>query len=134
MSSRFQKASSHEAGAESVVDRELDRLASLAPNWDYEGAKAIDQAIIDAARSLMAELSPNLARLPKVVPMAKGNLQFEWHQGERSLELEIEDPATIHYLKWHPEEGIEEEGTFPLSEASLAVELIRWFMRGVTNV
>jgi hypothetical protein len=112
----------------------LDRLAALAPNWDAQGAKAIDPAIIDAARGLVAELPLDVARAPKVVPMAKGNLQFEWHAGERSLELEIEDRETVHFLKWHPDEGVEEEGTFPLSQASRAADLIRWFMRGVANV
>ena len=65
--------------------------------------------------------------------MAKGNLQFEWHQGARSLELEIEEPQTIHYLKWDPEEGVENEGSFPLGQTSRTVELILWFTKGVTH-
>lgn len=116
------------------INRELDRLAALEPNWDAEGAQRIKPAIIDAARRLAAELPPNRVRSPAVVPMAKGNLQFEWHEGPRSLELEFEDPQTIHYLKWHPEEGVEEEGSFPFQDTSRAVALIRWFTRGVAYV
>lgn len=66
--------------------------------------------------------------------MAKGNLQFEWHDGPRSLELEIEDPQTVHYLKWHPEEGVEEEGFFEMQCIDQAEALIRWFRRGVAHV
>ena len=36
---------------------------------------------------------------PSVVPMTRGRLQFEWHRGNRSLELEFESIGRIHYLK-----------------------------------
>jgi hypothetical protein len=65
--------------------------------------------------------------------MAKGNLQFEWHEGPRTLELEFENASTVHYLKWHPEEGLEDEGLFSLEEIDRALELIRWFV-GAANV
>ena len=82
----------------------------------------------------MTRLPKSIARLPAVVPMAKGNLQFEWHEGPRSLELEIESPDQIHYLKWYPEEGIEEEGFLSIRDITSAEILIRWFMGSVANV
>lgn len=114
------------------IDRELHRLAGLKPNWDAQGAVSVAPALIDAARDLVSKLPSNLTWPPSVVPMAKGNLQFEWHEGPRSLELEIEDPETVHYLKWHPEENVEEEGLIPICEISRIVDMICWFMRGVT--
>lgn len=117
-----------------VVNQELDRLGKLEPNWDAEGALPIDPAVIDAARTLISRLPDNLASTPAVVPMRKGNLQFEWNDGRRSLELEIEDPGTIHYLKWDSGEGIEEEDLLPIDNIDGAVSLIRWFMGSVTNV
>ena len=67
--------------------------------------------------------------MPAVVPMRKGNLQFEWHDGPRTLELEIEDPRTIHFLKWHPEAGIEEEDTCSISDADTVTALLEWFAK-----
>jgi hypothetical protein len=115
------------------VLRELVRLAALQPNWDAQGAKPINAEFIGAARSLVAALPPNLIWAPAVVPMAKGNLQFEWHDGPRSLELEFESPETIHYLKWHPEAGVEEEGCYSVRDTIQTVDAIHWFMKGSSD-
>ena len=119
---------------EDRVNSDLDRLSALRENWDLEGAKPIDPAIIDAARRLIAKLPDNIAKIPAVVPSAAGNLQFEWSEGPRSLELEIETPSTIHYLKWCPEKGIEEEEVFDINDIHRVAFLIQWFMRGAEYV
>lgn len=62
--------------------------------------------------------------------MRKGNLQLEWHCGPRTLELEIESPTTIHYLKFHPEAAIEEEDFCDVSDADALARLIEWFVGG----
>ena len=116
------------------IDRELNRLARLLPNWDAEGAQPIAPEIIAAARRFADQLPKHLAPVPAVVPMSKGNLQFEWHDGPRSLELEFETPNTIHYLKWHPEEGLEEEDVFPTTDLAKAELLLRWFHGSLTTV
>ena len=116
---------------EDRVNSEIDRLAALPENWDLERAKPIDQEIIDAAKKFIAKLSNYTRTIPSVVPLAAGSLQFEWSEGPRTLELEIETPTTIHYLKWHPKEGIEEEDVFDINNIVRAVSLIQWFMRGV---
>jgi len=117
-----------EADFHGTVSGELDRLAGLKPNWDAQGACRIDATLIAAARAFGAELPSDLIVAPKVVPMAKGNLQFEWHDGERTLELEFEAPRTVHYLKWDPVESVEEEGFIEPTETEKAEELIRWFL------
>lgn len=110
-----------------VVHGELERLSCLPANWDAQGALPIDAAIIAAARSFVDDLPDKLIGPSAVVPMAKGNLQFEWHDGPRSLELEFEHPNMIHYLKWNPEEDVEEEGMFPIQDVDRAAGLVRWF-------
>lgn len=115
---------------EERVKSDIDRLASLPENWDLECAKPIDHAIIDAAKRFIGSLSNYIATVPSVVPSAAGRLQFEWNEGPRALELEIETPTTIHYLKWDPEESVEEEDTFDINNIVRAVSLINWFMRG----
>jgi hypothetical protein len=114
----------------SCVNQALRRLAALPLDWDHEGAPRIDHAIIEAARRFISQLPKDINSIPVVVPMAKGNLQFEWSKGQRSLELEIETPATIRYLKWHPEADIEEEDSFDINDTDQAVALILWFMKG----
>jgi hypothetical protein len=123
-----------EANFHRTVSAELDRVAGLQPNWDAQGARRIDATLIAAARSFAAELPFDRIDPPKVVPMAKGNLQFEWHDGERTLELEFEAPRTVHYLKWDSDESIEDEGFFEVGETERAEELIRWFLQGVAHV
>jgi hypothetical protein len=119
---------------QAAVNRQLDHLTTLQPNWDAEGAPQINRELIEAARSFISRLPQNIVSRPAVVPSAAGSLQFEWNEGSRSLELEVETPSTIHYLKWDPEEGIEEEAVFDIHDLDRAVSLIRWFMRGVANV
>ena len=117
---------------DSTVKKQLRRLALLRENWDLEGARSIDPEIIDAATGFVSTLPDNLkshVAMPEVVPMRKGNLQFEWHDGPRTLELEIEDARTIHYLKWHPEAGIEEEDVCSISDMDAVARLIEWFAK-----
>lgn len=115
---------------EDRLNTDLDRVSCLPENWDHEGAKPIAPEIIDAARVLISQLSNYVSAIPSVVPSSAGNLQFEWSNGLRSLELEIETPSRIHYLKWDPEEGIEEEDVFDINHIARGLYLIRWFTRG----
>ncbi len=116
-----------------VQSAALDALRMLAPNWDGYGAPAIDAAVIDAAKSFISRLPESLVSRPRVVPMSNGTLQLEWHDGPKSLELEFESPSSIRYLQWHPEQGVEEEDSFPASRVDTAVGLIRWFLNGTVQ-
>jgi hypothetical protein len=116
----------------SRVRADIRSLGELAPNWDGYGAPAIDPAVIEAAEAFIARLPLGLAPPPRVVPMSNGTLQLEWHAGPKSLELEFESPASIRYLQWHSDEGVEEEDSFPTTNVDTAVDLIRWFVAGVS--
>jgi hypothetical protein len=109
------------------VQSSPDSLRRLAPNWDGCGAPSIDLAVIEAAKAFVAGLPENLVPRPHVVPMSNGTLQLEWHDGPKSLELEFESPLSIRYLQWYPEQGIEDEASFPVANVDAAVELIHWF-------
>ena len=116
-----------------TIYSELDRLAALKPNWDSEGANRVDPSIIEAARELISTLPISIKdkeKVPAVVPMRKGNLQFEWHDGPKTLELEIENTCSIHYLKWHSETGIEEEDICSIEDTKTVTGLIEWFVKG----
>ena len=114
-----------------AVNKVLFRIAALPENWDGEGAHSVDPRIIAKAVDFVSKLPDHLKShtpIPAVVPMRKGNLQFEWHNGPKTLELEIIDPGTIHYLKWHVDAGIEEEDICSISDTDAAVALIEWFI------
>ena len=120
-----------------AVNDTLDQIAALEQDWDAQGACRIDPYIIDAAREVISSLPRRIKTeallkdaIPAVVPMRKGNLQFEWHEGPRTLELEIECPSTIHYLKFHPEAGIEEEDVCSITDTDTLAGLIQWFVGG----
>src|SRR5438132_47915 len=111
-------------GFKEAVETDLCRLASLPANWDSYGAPVIDQQIIEAARHFVEALPESAGKPPRVVPMSTGNLQFEWHDGPKILELEFESPETIRYLKWNPPAGVEQEDSFPVNDLGRAVDLI----------
>jgi hypothetical protein len=111
-----------------AINTRLDELSRLQPNWDGYGAPTIDPRILAATRTFVRSLPAPLALHPRIVPLSPGNLQFEWHAGTKILELEFEDPRTIHYLQWNPEHGVEEEDTFPVTDIDRAVDLIQWFL------
>ena len=112
------------------IYEQLDRLSALPAGWDGEGAPVISRDTIQAAKNLIANLPENIATPPAVVPMASGHLQFEWNEGTRSLELEFESPTLIRYLRWDPENGIEDEDSFAAADTHRAESLVRWFLGG----
>jgi hypothetical protein len=113
------------------VQADIEALRGLTPNWDGYGAPAIDPEVIQAAKQFIARLPMNLAFRPQVVPTSNGSLQLEWHQGEKSLELEFESPRSIRYLQWNPAKGEEAEDSIAVKETERASDLIHWFMAGV---
>jgi hypothetical protein len=121
------------AEAERALRARVDRLAALEPNWEGYGAPALDRGIVDAARQFIGWLAGYATLQPQVVPMSSGALQLEWHQGQKILELEFEDSRTIHYLRWDPAAGIQEEDVFPLGDTAKAISLIDWFTGDVAN-
>jgi hypothetical protein len=108
----------------------LDSLETLEPGWDFEGGPAIDRDIIEAVRRFVRSVPGGIAPRPMVVPLSSGRVQLEWHAGRRVLELEFESADTVHYLKWDPENQIEDEGLAAAAETSRLIDLIVWFARG----
>ena len=121
------------AGSDFVigVQSDLDSLRFLLPGWDGYGAPAVDSSVIEAAKSFIAALPADVAPRPRVVPMSNATLQLEWHRGPKSLELEFESPTSIRYLKWFPEEGIEQEASIPAARIDVLAGLLLWFVNGI---
>jgi hypothetical protein len=114
--------------------RALEELVSLPLNGSGYGDCPIGPERIQSAKAFLSALSCEIIATPKVVPMTRGRLQFEWHRGNRSLELEFETSDRIHYLKWDSDVDIEEEDAIPLNDCAKIQALLRWFARDSANV
>ena len=112
----------------------LEALKALPPNWSGYTAIPIDRGLIHAAEELIRALPSDIIGTPKVVPMTRGRLQFEWHEGNRSLEIEFENSDQIHYLKWDPDASLEEEDVIPMDDVAGIHALLRWFAPERGNV
>lgn len=119
------------AAAIASLDARLDQLAALPAGWDGHGAPPVDPAILAAVRE-WGQAMPGwaFAPAPAVVPLSSGAVQLEWHVGPRVLELEFETPDTIHFLRWDPAGGVQDEDTIPAGDRSGAEGLIRWVRTG----
>ena len=115
------------AQANQSIIVELERLKDLPAGWDRAHAERIDPQIIDTAQEFVRWLPDALPRLPQVVPMTRSRLQLEWHHIGRSLEIEFESPTQVHFLKWDPRDGTEQEDVLPVSDRERICELIQWF-------
>ena len=115
------------AAALVALDAQLDQVAALRPNWDGHGAPAIDPDRVAAVRA-WGQTMPGwaFAPAPSAVPLSSGAVQLEWHDGGRVLELEFETQDTIHFLRWGPANGVEDEDTFPVADRARAERLIAW--------
>ena len=118
---------------------EVDRLRGYSANWDGYGARPFTNEMLEAVKNFLCWLPDNqLARpsrngdrlLPAVVPMSSGAIQLEWHVENRILELEFETPSIIHYLKWWPQQSIEEEEAYSVADARQSSHLIEWVLSG----
>jgi hypothetical protein len=105
----------------------LREISTLQSDWNGYGAIPVDSEIIAASSEFINECGSEFPDIPRVVPMTRGRLQFEWHRGNRSLEIEFEDPLTIHYLKWDSDLRVEEEDTLEIADQGAIKGLLKWF-------
>ena len=110
----------------------LQRLRALPPNWSGYGDVAIDRRVIRAAEDFILSLPSDIITTPKAVPMTRGRLQFEWHRGNRSLELEFETSDRLHYLKWDSDANIGED-VISVSDTDMIHSRLRWFASEPVN-
>jgi hypothetical protein len=110
-----------------TAEKTLNRFAKLEPNWDGYGARPINPAVIQEARDLIARIADHINEAPVIVPTPRGSIQLEWHRGPRCLELEFESKVMIHYLKWDPAAGIEDENLVTIYEERKILSLLDWF-------
>lgn len=92
---------------------ELLRLRSLPPDWDGQGATALDPVNVDQAiawvkamRTWEGALAPTRA-----VPGVTGEVILEWRGGTFYLAAEIAHPSQIEWVLTIPGQGIKQWDT-----------------------
>lgn len=102
---------------EAAFEQQFAPLRGLASGWDSYGAPPIDDAAIQAALSLVVDLSVAHLPLPAVVPTSKGGVSLEWRHGPQEIVVEIEPGAGGADVYYSDEEaGVEWDR--PLHEAA----------------
>ena len=81
---------------------------------------------IKAARGVAALISPHITQIPIVVPTSMGHVQFEWDRDSKILEIEVESPNQIHYLKWNPPSNPEED-VISVDDSGALENLAVWY-------
>lgn len=111
------------------IKNDLRRLAALEHNWDTYGAPPINADILASVERFVTSLYAVIDfPKPTVVPCSNGGVQLEWNRDNKTLELEFESPDTVHYLRWQPADGIEDEDLCPVSNTCHLVRLVKWFI------
>lgn len=81
---------------EHVVDEQLKALTArlrellqLEDGWDSYGARALQRYLVEAGLRFVEPLLSADVDAPHLVPTSRGGIQFEWHVGNRELEIEV---------------------------------------------
>ena len=76
-----------------AILRKVEELHGLRAGWDGEDAEAPSVELLESSIALLANLREASAPVPsRVVPTLEGGLVIEWHQVDRYMEIEIEEP------------------------------------------
>jgi hypothetical protein len=73
------------------------RLAKLPRNWDSYGAKTIAYDTALFAMLVLDSIMQTETPIPSVVPTSAGGIQFEWHEHDIDLEIEVIAPNRCEY-------------------------------------
>lgn len=106
----------------------LRRLSALEPDWDGYGSPPLTHQAIDRSFRLVLQSARELLPGPNLVPGSEGDLQLEWHLGERGLQILVRGSGEAEYLA-NRETDIWQEGS--LTEAQAIRPLFAWVFPGV---
>ncbi len=81
-----------------LLEARINDLLSLEPGWDGGfGDPPTDQSVT-AGVAVIGQLVSEVAVAPFVFPLPDGGLQFEWHAGRESVEVEVDEEGSPHAL------------------------------------
>jgi hypothetical protein len=80
------------------VIQTLARFLLFEPNWDSYGGEQIDLRAVISAIGLIGKIMEHDTPPPAVIPTSSGSIQYEWHQNDIDLEIEILSPHSISWF------------------------------------
>lgn len=82
-----------------AIEKKVNILLNLPPNWDGEGAAPISYECVMAAFGLVLTNVTHETPSPHFVPTSQGGIQVEWHLGGTDFELMFDptEPARYYY-------------------------------------
>jgi hypothetical protein len=91
------------------VNKRLEYLRKLKPNWDGEGAPSIDFECCISSLTFLLERAANETPAPQITPTSDGGLQLEWHVSGIDLEIRFSphEPTSFFSVT---NDGCEAEG------------------------
>jgi hypothetical protein len=97
--------------------RQFQAIASLPHGWDSYGSPPPDVGKLEAGWRLLLRLCV-AGDLPKpyINPTRDGGVQFEWEDGPRYFEVEVQRAAEATYFWRDDAAAVEEEGTISEGE------------------
>lgn len=95
-----------------LAKEQLAAIAKLPHGWDSQGAAPPVATIVWGAESLLLSLcnDPALPR-PHIHPTRSGGVQFEWENGPRYFEIEVQGERAATYFYSDDDTGEETSGT-----------------------
>ena len=122
------------------ASQKIGRYSNYPENWDSYGGKAIDKDCIIMSSKIIKQLIALKRSIsfeipsPFIAPLSTGGIQMEWEDGERYLEISInQNPLIVDYFATDHAKGgqLSLEGTLP--SLSFINELISWFVNGTAE-
>ena len=106
----------------------FDELKNLNQVWGND-SQDVNLLIINNAENVYNELIKSHLNPDLILPLTNGNIQFEWHNGNKSLELEFISDQEIHYFKYWSNEFAPEEDVLKTKDTYKIIRLVRYFLQ-----
>jgi hypothetical protein len=97
-----------------VLKKRIQELERLSAGWDSYSAKAINHEVIEAAISLLVQISTDLGQQLAedvfIAPCSDGGIQLEWELNSKELIVKIVPDGTQLFFLFTSPSGEEREG------------------------
>lgn len=88
----------HQESLAQHLESEINGLLQLKDGWDGERASEITMDAAKATIPLVWQAFSDIALLPLLFPLPDGGIQAEWHAGQESVEIEVDEIGDAHLL------------------------------------
>ena len=106
------------------LDRRFDELAAVRAGWlDGEGA-ALDVAVLNRARRILAELLNFELPRPRVFPTSEGGVQAEWTVVSNEISVTFEPNGTLYAVSVNLTSGQTQEPELAVDDAEQIARLL----------